>query len=142
MTEEKFCDFCGRFEHELPEAGKPKLTIDEDGLWACADCRAKMITAPVGDGEAVELDEEIAALIGKSAAEICRTLNLPYMPPYETVIDAATRIALDEKLPMSGWRFVNQWLDGSTVWKAEEGDGMAIVRSDGTIQVNSEWFLD
>ena len=45
MPEEKFCDFCGRFEHELPEPAdtkQPKLTIDEDGLWACVDCRPKL----------------------------------------------------------------------------------------------------
>jgi hypothetical protein len=145
MAEEKFCDFCGRYEHELPEpteAGKPKLTIDEDGLWACTDCRARLQSAPVGDAEDVELDDEIAALIGQSAGAICHSLNLPYMPPYQEVIDAATQIAFDEGRPMSGWLFVNQWLDGSTVWRAEDGNGLAIVRSDGTIQVNSEWFLD
>ena len=145
MQEEKFCDFCGRLEHELPEPAdekQPRLTIDEDGLWGCADCRRKMVTEPIGDGAVVELEDELAELVGKSAGAICRTLNLPYMPPYQEVIDAASKIAYDEDRYMSGWQFVNKWLDGSTVWRAEDGKGMAIVRPDGTIQINADWFMD
>ena len=145
MSEEKFCDFCGRFEHELPEPKdkkKPKLTIDEDGLWACSDCRPKLRTEPVGDGWDVELEDELMALIGKSAGAICHTLELPYAHPYQTVLDAASTIGYTDEQPMSSWTFVNQWLDGSTVWRSEDGRGMAIVKPDGRVQVNSDWFAD
>ena len=145
MAEDKFCDFCGRFEHELPNSKdkkQPKLTIDEDGLWACSDCRPKLHTDPVGDGWEVELEDELMALIGKSAGAICRTLELPYEPPYEIVLDAASKIGYDEDHYMSAWTFVNQWLDGSTVWRSEDGRGMAIVKPDGGIQVNADWFAD
>ena len=90
----------------------------------------------------MELEEELAALIGKSAGTICRTLELPYAPPYEFVLDAATKIGYADEQPMSSWLFVNQWMDGSTVWRAEDGRGMAIVKEDGSIQVNSDWFVD
>ena len=143
MTEEKFCDFCGRLESELPEVeNQSKLTIDEDGLWSCAICRPKLKTEPVGDGWEVELEDELLALIGKSAGAICRTLQLPYAPPYEIVLDAAIKIGYDKDHYMSAWTFVNQWLDGSTVWRSEDGRGMAIIKPDGSIQVNSDWFAD
>ena len=145
MIEEKFCDFCGRFEHELPEpvdTKVPRLTIDEDGLWACSDCRPRLKTAPVGDGREVELEDELMALIGQSAGVICRELDLPYSSPYETVLDAANKIGSTDEQPMSSWLFLNQWMDGSTVWRAEDGRGMVIVRPDGSIQVNAEWFAD
>lgn len=145
MIEEKFCDFCGRLEHELPapaDTKKSKLTIDEDGLWACVDCGSRLRTEPVGDGGEVELEEELVALVGKRAGKICRELGLPFAPPYEFVLDAASRIGSADEQPMSDWVFVNQWLDGSTVWRAEDGRGMAIVKPDGSIQVNADWFAD
>lgn len=145
MAEEKFCDFCGRFEHELPVSAHikdPKLTIDEDGLWVCAECRPKLHTEPVGDGWDVELEDELMALIGQSAGAIYRKLDLPFAPPYKYVLSAASIIGSTDEQPMSGWLFVNQWLDGSTVWRAEDGRGMAIVKPDGSIQVNPDWFAD
>ena len=145
MSEEKFCDFCGRYEHELPkpkDKETPELTIDEDGLWICSDCRAKISAEPVGDGWEVELEDEIKALIGESAGTIYRKLGLPYEPPYENVLDAASKIGSAEDHIMSGWLFVNQWLDGSTVWRSQDGRGMVIVQPDGSIKVNSDWFAD
>ena len=145
MNEEKFCDFCGRFEYELPDPAdskQPKLTIDEDGLWACEDCSPRLKTTPVGDGWEVELEDELIALIGQSAGAICRTLELPYGWPYEFILDAASVIGSSDEQPMSSWLFVNQWLDGSTVWRAQDGRGMAIIKPDGSIQVNADWFAD
>ena len=145
MSEEKFCDFCGRFEHELPKSNdkvEPELTIDEDGLWICSDCRGNISAEPVGDGWEVELEDEIKALIGESAGTICRTLGLPLEPPYEKVLDAASKIGSAEDHTMSGWLFVNQWQDGSTVWRSQDGRGMVIVQPDGSIKVNSDWFAD
>ena len=145
MIEEKFCDFCGRFEYELPEPAdtkEPKLTIDEDGLWACADCSPRLKTTPVGDGGEVELEDELIALIGQSAKAICRILELPYITPYQFVLGAASKIGSADEQPMSDWRFVNQWQDGSTVWRAEDGRGMAVVKPDGSIQLNAYWFAD
>ncbi len=145
MSEERFCDICGRFEHELPEpvdSKEPKLTIDEDGLWLCNECGGKVTTEPVGDGWNVALDEEVAALIGESAGTILRDLGLPNEAPYLFLLAAASKLSLGENQVMSSWRFINQWLDGSTVWRAEDGRGMAIVTSDGRIQLNPDWFAD
>jgi len=36
---------------------------------------------------------------------------------------------------MSAWSFVTQWLDGTTVWRAEDGSSMAVVAPDGSIRV-------
>jgi hypothetical protein len=35
---------------------------------------------------------------------------------------------------MSAWSFVTQWLDGTTVWRAENGSSMAVVALDGSIR--------
>jgi hypothetical protein len=36
---------------------------------------------------------------------------------------------------MSAWSFVTQWLDGTTVWRAEDGSSMVVVAPDGSIRV-------
>ena len=136
MSEEKYCDFCGHIESAFVDAEKPVLTIDEDGLWSCADCREKVATEPVGDGWDVALDEKLVALIGQSAGAICRTLNLPQEEPYLIVLNVSSQIAYDDDQFMSDWLFVNQWLDGSTVWRAADGRGLVIVKPDGSIQVH------
>ena len=138
MTEQRYCDFCGRREVDLPQQAPhdaPKLTMDKDGLWSCHDCRAKLVTAPVGETVDAELDDEIKALAGKSAGAICYVLNLPYVPPYRSVIDAAQMIAYDQDMYMSTWTFVTQWLDGRTVWRAPDGSATAIVTHDGDVQI-------
>ena len=139
MSEQRCCDFCGLSEIELsaqiPDVS-PVMELDEDGLWVCHNCRAKLVLPAVGK-EAEELIEELSVLVGKSAGAICHTLNLPYEPPYQTIIDAASKIAYDEDRFMSAWSFVTQWLDGSTVWRAEDGESVAIVASDGSIHMQS-----
>jgi hypothetical protein len=107
------------------------MELDEDGLWVCHHCRPKLILSTTGK-EAAELVEELHALVGESAGAICRTLNLPYEPPYQTVIDAASKIAYDEDKFMSAWSFVTQWLDGTTVWRAEDGESLAVVAPGGS----------
>ena len=136
LSQPRTCDFCGRSETELlaqAPIGSPVLELDEDGLWVCRDCRARLILPPVG--KAVDLPEGLEALVGKSAGAICYTLNLPYEPPYRSVIDAASKIAYDEDRFMSAWSFVAQWPDGTTVWRAEDGSSMAVVAPDGSIRV-------
>lgn len=136
MPEKRCCDFCGRSEIDISArapAGSPALELDRDGLWVCTDCRARLTLPPVGDD--TDLAEELGALVGQSAGAICHTLNLPYEPPYRTVIDAASRIAYDEDRYMSAWSFVTQWLDGTTIWRAEDGASLAIVAPDGSIHV-------
>jgi len=135
-SESRCCDFCGRSEGELTAGtpfGKPILELDADDLWVCYQCRERLVLLPVG--EAVNLAEGLEALVGKSAGAICRTLNLPYQPPYQVVIDAAEKIAYDDDRFMSAWSFVNQWLDGTTVWRSEDGSGTALVAPDGTIRI-------
>jgi hypothetical protein len=136
MTEPRCCDFCGRSERELSAGaplGKPVLELDEDDLWVCYQCRKRLVLPPVGKSE--ELAEGLEALVGKSAGAICLTLNLPYAPPYQPVIDAASKIAYDEDRYMSTWSFVTQWLDGTTVWRSEDGSATALVTPDGTVRI-------
>jgi len=138
MSEPKSCDFCGRLEATLPtpaQEGAAKLKIDEDGLWSCHDCRARLVAPLVGEMADAELPQEIRALVGKSAGAICSVLNLPYEPPYRSVIDAAHTIAYDGELYMSAWSFVSQWLDGTTVWRNEDGSATAIVTEDGAVRI-------
>ena len=136
MSEQRCCDFCGRSEIDLlaqAPVGSPAMELDEDGLWVCYDCRAKHVLPPVG--EAVDLAKELETLVGKSAGAICRTLNLPYEPPYRSVIDAASKIAYDEDRYMSAWSFVTQWPDETTVWRTEDGGSIAVVAPDGSVRV-------
>jgi len=138
MPEQRYCDVCGRSETDLllqtPDDLAP-LTIDEDGLWMCRECRAGLLTEPVGDPPHAKLPAELAALVGKSAGAICSVLNLPYAPPYRSVIDAAHKIAYDQDLYMSAWSFVTQWLDGTTVWWDENGGATALVTPDGSVRI-------
>lgn len=143
MSEQPGCDFCGRPEAELSTQavdGSAVLKMDADDLWICRDCRAKLVLSPVGETAAGELTEELVPLVGKSAGAICFTLNLPYEPPYQSVIDAASKIAYDEDRFLSTWSFVTQWLDGTTIWRAgdnnaEDGGFVAIVTPDGSIRI-------
>jgi hypothetical protein len=141
VSKQRSCDFCGRSETELSSQitdGSPVLQLDEDSLWVCHDCRAKLVLPPVGK-ETGELTEELQGLAGQSAGAICRTLNLPYEPPYQTIIDAASNIAYDQDRFMSAWLFVTQWLDGTTVWRAEDGEAIALVAPDGTVRIQSSY---
>jgi hypothetical protein len=104
----------------------------------CPDCRTRPVLPAVGSGSG-ELAEELHALVGKSAGAICRTLNLPYEPPYRSVIDAASAIAYDEDRFMSTWSFVTQWLDGSTVWRSQDGEAVAIVSPNGSIRIQPRY---
>jgi hypothetical protein len=116
MTTHRSCDFCGRSETELAlhmASGSSAIEVDEDGLWVCWECRPTLVLPPVGD-ESGDI-EELQALVGKSAGAICYTLNLPYDPPFRSIIDAASKIAYDEDRYMSTWTFVAEWQDGTTV---------------------------
>jgi hypothetical protein len=136
MTPHRCCDFCGRSETDLAlttPTGSPAIEMDEDGLWICCECRPALVLPPVG----VESwdDEGLRALIGKSAGAICYTLNLPCVPPFLSVIDAASRIAYDEDRHMSAWSFVTEWPDGTTVWRSEDDSELACVEPEGSIHV-------
>jgi hypothetical protein len=108
--------------------------MDEDGLWVCCSCRDRLGLPDVGES-AGGLAEELDPLVGESAGAICRTLNLPYEPPYRSIIDAASRIAYDEDLFMSAWSFVTQWPDATTIWRAEGEASIAIVVPDGPVRI-------
>jgi hypothetical protein len=141
LSEQRCCDICGRSEIALSAQApdrSPVMELDEDGLWVCHRCRAKLVLAAVGK-EAEELAEELDALVGESAGAICHTLNLPYEPPYQSVIDAASKIAYDEDRFMSAWLFASQWLDGTTVWWAENGEAIAVVTPDGSVRIRSSY---
>jgi hypothetical protein len=107
------CDFCGRPETKSQYQSLDRrraLQIDEDGLLVCRECKARLVGEPVGymaDDER-ELDENVKALVGKSAGAICFTMNLPYELPYQSISDAASKIAYDEDRYMSAWSFVTQ----------------------------------
>ena len=131
------CDFCGRPE-AIPQYpnlnGQRELEMDEDGLWVCSECKARFISKPTGSMDSDELDGKIRALVGKSAGAICLTLDLPYETPYQSIIDAASKIAYDEDRFMSAWSFVTQWIDGTTVWQSEDKSAKAFVTTDGDVQ--------
>ena len=111
--------------------------MDDDGLWVCNKCKSKVTSKPGSytDEDDNELDEKVKAIIGKSAGAICRTMELPYEHPYQSIIDAASLIAYDEDRYMSAWLFVTQWLDGTTVWQSEDKSAKALVSTDGNIQI-------
>lgn len=117
--------------------GKCTLEMDEDGLWICSECKTKIKSIPTrsGDEDISELDEKIKLLVGKSAGDICRTLDLPYVPPYQSVIDAASKIAYDEDRFMSAWLFVTQWIDGTNVWQSEDRRAKALVSIGGDVRI-------
>ena len=136
MINQRYCDFCGRPEHDLAAQSpttEPVMARDEDGLWICRQCRARLVLPPIGEDSAPP--EALAPLVGQSAGAICRTLNLPYAPPYQAAIDAASQIAYDEDRYMSSWLFVTQWPDGTTVWQDPEEDSRVAVTPDGSIRV-------
>jgi hypothetical protein len=140
MSKHHDCDFCGRSRTKIPDnpsGSSPKLTIDDDGLLVCWECGQKLNSSPIGSTAFGELDEKLMPLVGKNAGAICRTLNLPYKPPYQSVIDAASLIGYDQDLYMSTWIFVTQWLDGTTIWRSEDGSAKAIVSRDGSIWIES-----
>lgn len=131
------CDFCGQPGKHIRN-GQRNLEMDEDGLWVCSECKGRSVSKPISDlDDDIEMDEEIKALIGKSAGAICRTLELPYQPPYQSIIDAASKIAYDEDRYMSTWSFVTQWHDGTTVWQSEDRSAKAFVFVNGTVQMEN-----
>ncbi len=82
-----------------------------------------------------DLDEKLAPLVGNSAGAICRTLELSYVPPYKSVIDAASKIGYDQDLYMSAWLFVSQWQDGTTLWRESDDHANAQVTPDGKVNI-------
>lgn len=142
MDRSPVCDFCGRperMDQTLSPNDQGELERDEDGLWICSECKARIKDEPTGymNEDGAELDEEIRSLIGKSAGAICRTMELPYVPPYQSIIDAASRIAYDEDRYMSAWLFVTQWIDGTTVWQSEDRSARALVSPGGEVKVEN-----
>jgi hypothetical protein len=132
------CDFCGR-----PGIEADDLELDEDGLWVCRACKPRLTGRPVayfegeGEDDGGELDERLQPLVGKSAGAICRTLELPFTPPYRAVIEAAQTIAYDEDRYMSEWSFLTQWTDGTTVWHSPARDAKALVSPGGEVRIET-----
>jgi hypothetical protein len=133
------CDICGRSEAEISRrtAEGSALKI-ENGLRLCQDCSTRLANLSEDDALAPEPDEHLRRVIGKSAGAICMTMNLPYEPPYCTIIDAASRIAYDSDRYMSTWIFESLWLDGTTVWRDEDASAVALVHADGSVDIQSE----
>jgi hypothetical protein len=137
ISDQKRCDFCDRSEDELPEPkdGAHKLTLDSDSLWVCLECKDKLVTRPAEQQTPDYIEDALLTIIGQNAGSICRTLALPYEPPYRHVLNAASTIAYDEDYYMSTWTFVSQWLDGSTVWHSPDGTSQAFVSADGSLRI-------
>jgi hypothetical protein len=137
LSEQRYCDFCGRSEIALlaqAPFGLPVLEPDEADFWVCYHYRAKLVLPPVGE-ETADLVEELRPLAVKSAGAICHKLNLPYEPHYRSVIDAASKTAYDEDRDMSAWALVTEWPDWTTVWRAEDRSYLAIVASADSIRL-------
>lgn len=140
MIEARSCDICGRSETTLRMANlddKPPIQVDEDGLWICDACKKRSRTRHAALENAGDFDEALRSLIGKSAGAICRTLELPFAPPYEIVIDAASKIAYDQDMFMSAWLFVSKWQNGTTIWRASDGYAIALVTPDGIVNIQN-----
>ena len=138
MPEFHYCDICGRSERDFYQEtpNTPiKYQMDEDGLWVCSECQSNLITSPTKQDDEYVLDDRIKALIGKSAGAICCTTNLPFVPPYQSIIEAASRIAYDEDRYMSAWSFVTQWMDGTTIWQSADKSAKAFVDTEGNVQI-------
>ena len=132
------CDICGRSENELQNqntGGSLQVERDKDGLWICGDCNASIISEPIETAAGDNLDDKLMELVGKSAGEICHTLNLPYTQPYKSVIDAASKIAYDEDRYLSAWSFLTQWDDGTTVWQSADKSKKGLVYPDGRVEI-------
>lgn len=116
-----------------------EFEMDEDDLWVCSICRKSLKTSPTNQVDVDDLDDRLKKLVGKSAGAICRTENLPFVPPYQTILEAASRIAYDEDRYMSGWTFATQWPDGTTVWRSPDKSAKAIVDPRGSVQIEGHW---
>jgi hypothetical protein len=99
-------------------------------------------SGPITKDALSDLDPVLKPLVGKSAGAICRTLELPFKPPYKVIIEAASKIAYDHDLYMSTYLFETLWLDGTTVWRASDGDAIALVTSIGEVKIQSTWGFE
>ena len=133
----KICDICGRdeFSGQIDSVSTPQEISLIGGLWICEPCLINMRSQPDEMNDEKEISDVLRPLIGKNAGSICRTLGLPYQEPFQSIIDAASRIAYDEDRYMSTWSFLTQWLDGTTVWLSEDETLKAIVSPNGGIQI-------
>ncbi len=140
MPDFNFCDICGRSQEDFVQETRDtsiKFYRDEDDFWVCSECQSNLISLPTTQEDGEDLDERIKGLIGKSVGAICRTTNLPFVPPYQSIIEAASRIAYDEDRYMSAWSFVTQWMDGTTVWQSVDKSAKALVDTKGDIRIES-----
>ena len=109
--------------------------VDEDGILICSICQKRLKSKPGRHEDRGLEGSDLIALIGKSAGAICRTLELPEIPPYQYVVKAAANIAYDQDHFMSAWHFVEQWLDGTTVWRSPDQAATAFVTPDGKVKI-------
>lgn len=139
MNKSRLCDICGRSEKTVSEEGlneRSQIQIDVNGLWLCNDCSKRVQSHPPIQDPEKSLDPELKSLIGKSAGAICRTLELPYIPPFDIVIEAASKIAYDNDMFMSAWLFVTLWQNGTSVWCEPDGSATALVTPDGNVNIH------
>lgn len=113
------CDICG--------LQKP-LNM-QSGLYVCSQCGQKIVNFDLVEHHS-ELIPELQRLIGKQAGWITQTLNIPYVYPYTTIIDAAD--VLQDSL-RSVYLLNQIWEDGTTVWRAIDGNELCLVTKDKEI---------
>jgi hypothetical protein len=145
MSEKRSCDICGHSEYLYQEdnmSGRPLISLDDDGLLICKTCQNRVKSGSITKDTLSDLDPVLKQLVGKSAGAICRTLELPFEPPYKVIIEAASKIAYDQDLYMSTYLFETLWLDGTTVWRASDGHAIALVTSIGEVKIQSTWGFE
>ena len=138
MIHIRYCDICGRSETEFLAdkiSNSDQIVRRAGGLFLCQVCDKKLTKDDFNQDVETYLDELLVPLVGKSAGAICRTLGLPFIPPYESVIEAASAIAYDQDLYMSAWTFETQWQNGTTVWRDPEDHAIAHVTPDLIVKV-------
>ena len=74
----------------------------------------------------------IEKITGLSAGKICFSNFEVETPELRAVVETAEIIWEDMK---SAWYFVELYMDNSTLWHSPDGEQMAIVSPDGTIQI-------
>lgn len=113
------CDICNA----------PALPKILSGLYICSQCEQKIANFE-DELEDLELQPELKPLIGKSAGWITQTLNLPYVYPYEKIIDAAD--VMQDNL-RSAYTLYQIWQGDVTVWLAPGENSICLVTSENKI---------
>lgn len=82
-----------------------------------------------------DIQEELLSLEGLNPGQIChKVLKHDAYPQVMYVIEAALLIR-DAPHLLTDWLYVDQWSDGTTIWKSPDRTEMATVDIEGKVRV-------